>query len=120
MPLRRAGTHLQREQGGPRLCSAPLRKSFALRCVRGTLNHHWRIRQFIPAGAVLWKMLRQMPRYGFDALEDAGLEISLAELDLHHGADFLPFRRSDQRVDAAVRENFDVAIRQQEIDQHTV
>jgi hypothetical protein len=27
---------LQPEQGGPRLCSAPLRKSYALHCVRGT------------------------------------------------------------------------------------
>src|SRR5437763_1907447 len=36
VPLRRAGTHLPDKQAGPRLCSAPLRKGYALRCVRGT------------------------------------------------------------------------------------
>src|SRR2546421_6082689 len=36
--LRRTGTPvtLSSEQAGPRLCSAPLRKCYALRCVRGT------------------------------------------------------------------------------------
>jgi hypothetical protein len=42
MPLRRAGTQpLERlQQYGSRLCSAPLRKSFALRCVRDTESGH--------------------------------------------------------------------------------
>jgi hypothetical protein len=40
MPLRRAGTQLTYfVQPGPRLCSAPLRKSYALRCVRGTKTY---------------------------------------------------------------------------------
>jgi hypothetical protein len=36
--LRRTGTPLSssRKQAGPQLCSAPLRKGYALRCVRGT------------------------------------------------------------------------------------
>src|SRR3954470_2591455 len=37
MPLRRTGTPVTcAQKPGPRLCSAPLRKSYALRCVRGT------------------------------------------------------------------------------------
>src|SRR4030088_2118411 len=36
MPLRRAGTPVKRRIAGPRLCSAPLGKGYALRCVRGT------------------------------------------------------------------------------------
>jgi hypothetical protein len=37
MPLRRAGTVTNIALWyGPALCSAPLRKSYALRCVRGT------------------------------------------------------------------------------------
>jgi len=42
MPLRRTGTPVSlthtNKQPGPRLCSAPLRKSYALRCVRGTAH----------------------------------------------------------------------------------
>ena len=34
--LRRTGTPVELKKAGPRLCSAPLRKSYALRCVRGT------------------------------------------------------------------------------------
>jgi hypothetical protein len=40
MPLRRAGTVTNTVAWyGPRLCSAPLRKSYALRCVRGTKTY---------------------------------------------------------------------------------
>src|SRR5947199_10399372 len=39
MPLRRAGiVTSSRRLVRPRLCSAPLRNSYALRCVRGTAN----------------------------------------------------------------------------------
>src|SRR4051812_14208400 len=36
MPLRRAGTPVSFAQTGARLCSASFRKSYTLRCVRGT------------------------------------------------------------------------------------
>ncbi len=61
-----------------------------------------------------------MPRHRLDALEHAGLEISLAEFGFHRPADLLPFCGADQLVDAAVGENLDIAVRQQEIDQHAV
>src|SRR3954451_15450454 len=69
---------------------------------------------------MLRKMLRQVPRHRRDALEHSGLEISLAEFGFHRPADLLPFRRADFRVDTAIGENLDIAVGQQEIDQHAV
>src|SRR3954451_4734545 len=69
---------------------------------------------------MLRKMLRQVPRHRRAALEHAGLEISLAEFGFHRAADLLPFRGAGFRVDTAIGENLDVAVGQQEINQHAV
>ena len=51
MPLRRTGTPVGVERSWARLCGAPLRKCYALRCVRGTkvcANHRSQTCECIP------------------------------------------------------------------------
>ena len=55
---------------------------------------------------------------GADAFDDAAFEPALAKPGSHAIADRLPSRRADFALDAAVRDDFDVAIAQRQVDQH--
>src|SRR5260370_21707851 len=50
----------------------------------------------------------------------AGLEFSRSKIRFHLAADFLPAIRADLGVDAAVGDDLDLAVGQQQIDQHAV
>src|SRR5712671_4845512 len=65
-------------------------------------------------------MRRQLLRNRMDALDDATRKISRSEIALHLGADFFPPRGADLGVDAAIGDDLDVAVGQQEVDQHAV
>src|SRR5581483_3519231 len=52
------------------------------------------------------------------AEDDALLEASPRELALHLAADRLPRRRADLRVDAAIGDDLDAALCEQQVDQH--
>src|ERR1700736_6494279 len=65
-------------------------------------------------------MRRQLPRHRLDALDDAGWKISRFEISLHLGTDYLPAGGADLGVDAAIGDDLDVAVRQQQVDQHTI
>src|SRR6202165_249470 len=65
-------------------------------------------------------MRRQLPRHRLDALDDAGWKISRFEISFHLGADFFPAGGADLGVDAAIGDDLDVAVRQQQVDQHTI
>src|SRR5438552_6119578 len=84
------------------------------------LNHHRRIRQFIVAAAVFRKMPRQLARDRLDPLDGAACKISRSEIALHLGADFFPARGADLGVDAAIGDDLDIAVGQQQVDQHAV
>src|SRR5947209_8010084 len=84
------------------------------------LNHHRCIRQFILAAAMPWKMRRQLAGYFLDTPEDAGLEIAGPELGFHRLADSLPTSGTDLRIDAAIGNDLDIAIGEQQINQHAV
>src|SRR4051794_18253471 len=79
MPLRRAGTPVSSLRiPGPRLCSAPLRKSYALRCVRGTSCHRREERQ--------WRTVRRL-EHDFDLLPDLQRrELAIDEIRLQRWA----------------------------------
>ena len=74
---------------------------------------------FAPA-AVRRKMRRQLPRDRLDALDHAALEIPGLEIGLHRRADFFPAGGADLRVDAAIGDDLDIAVGEQQIDQHAV
>src|SRR5580693_269910 len=65
-------------------------------------------------------MRGQFPRHRLDPLDDAAFEIRAPEFGFHVGADFRPARKPDPGVDAAIGDDLDLAIGQQEIDQHAV
>ena len=65
-------------------------------------------------------MPRQLPRHGLDALDDPRLEFAAAKLGFHVGANLLPAGGTDFGIDAAVGDDLDVAVGQQQIDQHAV
>ncbi len=83
-------------------------------------NHHRRVRQFIPPGPLRGKVRRQLPRHGFDSPEHAAFEVSRSEFSFHLDADLLPGRKAYLLVDATVGDNLEVAVGQQQIDQHAV
>src|SRR5258708_8651672 len=66
------------------------------------------------------RMPRQLQRDCLDSLDRAALEISGSEFDFHIRADFLPAGSADLRIDAAIGDDLDVAVGQQQIDQHAV
>src|ERR1035438_7567642 len=66
------------------------------------------------------KMRRELPRHRLDPLDDAGLEIPGLELGFHVAADLFPAARADMGFDAAVGDDFDLAVGEQQIDQHAV
>src|SRR5882757_4816418 len=84
------------------------------------LDHHRLVRQFVAGMAVGRKVLREFARHGFDAIDHAALEIPGPEISLHHAADGLPALGTDLGIDAAVGDDLDVAVGQQQIDQHAV
>src|SRR5260370_33850031 len=65
-------------------------------------------------------MRRQLLRDRFDSPDDAAFEIARFEIGLHRPADFLPARSANLGVDAAIGDNLDLAVGQQQIDQHAV
>src|ERR1700686_5862714 len=65
-------------------------------------------------------MRRQLPRHSLDSFDDPRLEIPAPEFGLHLGADFLPALAADLGVDAAIGDDLDLAVGEQEIDQHAV
>src|SRR5216684_8266900 len=64
------------------------------------------------------KIFCELPRHGFDPLDHAALEIPRLEIRFHLAADVLPAFRANLGVNAAVGDDLDVAVRQQQIDQH--
>src|ERR1700730_5541805 len=85
-----------------------------------TSNHHWRIRQFVAVPAMRGKMRRQLSRDRLDPLDDAAFEIPRFEIGLHVLADFFPAGGADFCIDATIGDNLDVAVGQQQLDQHAV
>src|SRR5207253_9921175 len=84
------------------------------------LDDHRRIRQLVAPRPVRRKVRRELPRDRLDPFDDATLEISRLEVSLHLGANFFPARRTDFRIDPAIGDDLDVAISEQQIDQHAV
>src|SRR5438874_4595834 len=65
-------------------------------------------------------MPRQLARDRLDPLDGAACKISRSEIALHLGADFFPARGADLGVDAAIGDDLDIAVGQQQVDQHAV
>src|ERR1700744_4989159 len=81
------------------------------------------IRQLIGVwtlGRPLREMTRQQVADGIDACDRADLKPSRAKMLLHQAAYRLPLGGADLSLEAAVRDYFDIAIRQLHIDQHAV
>ena len=55
-----------------------------------------------------------------DAQQYAGFEFVLGEHSLHLATDRLPMHGTDQTIETAIRHNFDIAIRQQQVDQDAI
>src|SRR6266436_6095314 len=65
-------------------------------------------------------MRRQLARDRLNSLDSAACKISRSETAFHLGADFFPARGADPGVDAAVGDDLDVAVGQQQVDQYAV
>src|ERR1700738_238817 len=65
-------------------------------------------------------MRRQLPRDRLDPLDHTAFEITRPEIRLHRPADFLPTGGADLGVDAAIGDDLDLAVGQQQIDQHAI
>src|SRR5258707_15355923 len=65
-------------------------------------------------------MRGQLPRHRLDPLDDAALEIARFEIGLHRLADFVPALAAYLGVDAAVGDDLDFAVGEQQIDQYAV
>src|SRR3569833_70013 len=65
-------------------------------------------------------MMFEMGGHCRHRLQYAALEFTVTEMCLHESAHSLPFRGVDPAMDAAVGDDFQIAVRQQQIDQHTV
>src|SRR5205085_2137074 len=84
------------------------------------LQHDRLVRQLIGVAAMLRKMRRERSRRRRDSLDRAGFEISRTKVSLHRGADLLPTLHPTLGVDAAIGDDLDLAVGEQEIDQHAV
>src|SRR5690242_14646623 len=62
----------------------------------------------------------KLARYGLDAPDHAGLELACLESGLHIATNSFPVRLADLGVDAAVGDDLDDTVGEQEIDQHAV
>src|SRR6516225_400744 len=62
----------------------------------------------------------ELPRHCRDAVDHATFELARRKLGLHRAADCLPTRSTNLRIDAAIGDDLDVAVGQQQIDQHAV
>src|ERR1700690_1879048 len=71
-------------------------------------------------GAVLRKMTRQQVADRVDAGNRPGFKAAGTEVFLHEAAYGRPLRLTDPALKAAVGDDFDMAIRQLDVDQHTV
>src|SRR3954462_11237484 len=79
MPLRRAGTPvLTSSLPGPRLCSASLRKGYALHCVRGTVGH-WPIRRHSPYKDSRKPVMSALANHSFSKMNGIGNEIVVVD-----------------------------------------
>src|SRR5258705_4995040 len=65
-------------------------------------------------------MHRQLARDRLDPLDGAACKISRSETAFHLGADFFPARGADLGVDASIGDDLDIAVGQQQVDQHAV
>src|SRR5205814_10337534 len=68
----------------------------------------------------LRKMRGQLLRYRLNPLDHAACEISRPEIGFHLLADLLPTGSADFDVDAAIGDDLDVPVRQQQINQHSI
>jgi hypothetical protein len=62
-------------------------------------------------------MLRQFARHGRYPLDHAALEITCSEIRFHLLADFFPAVVADAGVDAAVGNDLEIVVGQQQVDQ---
>src|ERR1700738_3037232 len=69
---------------------------------------------------MLRKMRGELLSHSLDALCDAGFKLPRPEIALHRLADFLPARAANFCIDAAIGDDLDLAVGQQEIDQHAI
>ncbi len=87
---------------------------------RNPLHHHRRVRQLVAMRALRREVGREQARHRLDALDHAGLEVRLAKLRFHAAADRLPAGLTDPRINAAVGDDLDLAIGEQQINQHAI
>src|SRR5271165_3126703 len=84
------------------------------------LHHHRRIRQLVATRTLRREKFRELPRHRFDTPDRAGLELTAAKLRFHLAADFLPAGFALARINAAVGDDLDLAVGEQQIDQDAV
>src|SRR5581483_10253272 len=90
-------------------------------CRRDDLSENHRpVRDFVLALGAARVVAREMRAHGLDAIDHAGLEAAVAKRLLHAAADPLPLGGADASMDAAVGENLNVAVGEQQVDQHAV
>src|SRR6185437_33163 len=87
---------------------------------RARLNHQRLVRQLVRVRPARREIFRKLARDGLDALDDPGLELPLPEIGLHVAANCLPALAADLGVDAAVGDDLDLAVGEQEINQHAI
>jgi hypothetical protein len=63
-----------------------------------------------------WKVFLEQYRDLFDSSYGALVVFAALELRLHHPADSLPFFTGDSQMDASVRNYFNIAVREEQID----
>lgn len=83
------------------------------------LQNYRSIRQLVPRPVARWKMTTENRAYGFDAFNDTFFESARTKRLFHASTNAFPMSRAD-RVGAAVRENFDLTVGEQQINQYTV
>src|SRR5688572_956906 len=66
------------------------------------------------------KLTRQQRSGGLDAGENAVAPAAGAKLPLDQRADALPLALGDSRIETAVGDDLDIALREQDVDQHPV
>src|SRR5271165_6566369 len=84
------------------------------------LHHHRRIRQLVATRTLRREKFRELPRHRFDTPDRAGLELTAAKLRFHLAADFLPAGFALARINAAVGDDLDLAVGEQQIDEDAV
>ena len=83
-------------------------------------DHHRLVWQFVAATCVRGKVFRKFPRYRVNPLDYASLELASPEIIFHVVADLFPALRTDMGINAAVGDDFDVLVGEQQINQDAV